>query len=124
MTTTAPGDVTMERGTITGLMNTGVEAQIAHEFFWSGEAMDVADCGEHAARHDRVDAADGHQSLYIRITKRSLGQALIDNAKLSCKTIDFLMVAKDHTHLIGRDRELLEELPAGFAVDAPCLRRD
>src|ERR1700753_240022 len=65
MATTAPGDVTMERRTIAGLMNTRVEPQIAHELFRTGEAMYIPDCREHAARYHRVNAADRHQPLYI-----------------------------------------------------------
>jgi len=121
MTAAAARNVTMKGGAVARLMNAGIEAQVAHQFLRTAEAMDVTYRGQHAARYYGVDSTDGHQSLHLRVDKCALREVFVDHGELARETKDFVMVAKRHTHLIWRKRQLLKQQPPAFAVDPIAL---
>jgi hypothetical protein len=71
-------------------MHARIQPQVADEFLRTGEAGDVADCGEHAGGYDGVDPADRHESPDVGSVQCLLSQALVKHGQLCCEAVEFV----------------------------------
>src|SRR5260221_14468523 len=90
-------------GTVTGLPHARIQTEVAHQLLGRREASDIPYSRQHTARHDGVDAADGHQSTYAWIAKRFLRQFPVDHGQFGGKSIMFAQMSRHDTLLVCRE---------------------
>ena len=80
-------DPPMMGSTETGLADTRVETEIAHQLLWAREAGDVADRRHQSRRHRQIDAGDRHQAFYRRIVQRTLRNLAVEEGEVLAEPV-------------------------------------
>ena len=110
-----PADPTVIGWPVTRLPHLWIEAEIADQLLWRGEASDVANGCEHTERNDRVDAPNRHQSFHSFVTQSVFGEALFVSGELDGDAIVLIKMATNKPPLILRKWLSVEPSPAALA---------
>ena len=119
-----PANSTVIGWPVTRLPHFWIEAEIADQLLWRGEASDVANGCEHTERNDRVDAPNRHQSFHSFVTQSVFGEALFVSGELDGDAIVFIKMATNKPPLILRKWLSVEPSPAALAEQLAGIVRN
>jgi hypothetical protein len=83
-----------------GLPHSGIEPDIAHKLLGAGEALDVADRGNHTRGDREIDTGDGQQALHGWIVDRGLSDLPVEHAQVFAEPIKFAEATLDRHQLV------------------------